>query len=245
MSIIWPEGAHDEHSFASADTSCYFATKFLSLWTRLFVTFVVVVETFMIHANGKVDAKRSSKVKSRWIINLGASGFVSLSVYLLFTLSVESTGSYYACMYQFSHLEIYTDIVMLAVEVILCIFVLYVLLYKVPGGNSITNAMGNFEEPFLEEKHSSSLQTEQVSSGDSVPNNGGSPLATNHDKKKCKITGDFRFKMKIFIGFYVVGHIVSLLDGIQAVFREGAPRTDYIQFLSTEGEYCCFLLSYS
>jgi predicted permease len=219
---IWPSNAH-EHDVAVADPIFYFWSNLFGLWMRLFITFAVAAETYFIHKNGKVSEKQTSNVCSRWKITLIVAGVASLALHLLKTQSFELTGGYYPCIYQYSDVDIYIDVAILSVEAIVCIFVTCGMLYRPTGrGNTTSPAMVHFEEPFL-------------SAGGSNDNGGQRGLEctapnlvpTNHEKKKCQISGDFMFKMKIFLGFCIAGQVAAVLDGAQ-LLRTDVPRTDAV-----------------
>jgi predicted permease len=205
QTTVWPKNAH-EYDMAVANSTMYFLSNLFGLWMRLFITFAVAVETYFIHKNGNVNSKEISILYyTRWKMTFVLAGVMSLALQLLKTLSFQMTGSYYPCVYQYSALDIYLDVAILSIEVIICIFVTFRMLYQSTGRGRATSIIG-FDEPFL-------------STTDSTAN--------NHEKKKCQITGDFMFKMKIFLGFYIVGQVAAVLDGVQ-MLRTGMSKTDPI-----------------
>ena len=221
QTTIWPNNAHD-HDVAFADSTLHFLSSLLGLWIRLFITSTVAVETFFIHKKGKVSPQQITKVCSRWKMSLIASGVASLVLHLLKVLSFEETGSYYPFVYQHSDAEIYIDVAILSVEIIVCMFVTCGMLYRPAGGDKTTSAtMGHFAEPLLSAEVSDDRGDQRRLNSDAAES------VSMHEKKKCQIAGDFMFKIKLFLGFYIVGQLASIFDGAQ-LLRTDIPRTDPI-----------------
>jgi len=96
------------------------------------------------------------------------------------------------------------------------------MLYRPAGGDkAISTTLGHFEVPLLSMEVSDDKEDQRRLKSD-APESG-----SMHAKKKCQIAGDFMFKMKLFLGFYIVGQLASILDGAQ-LLRTDIPRTDPI-----------------
>lgn len=215
-SIQWPSNAHD-HSYASADNVLYFFSKFFELWFRLSFTFGAVIETFLIHSKGGFKKKALPNMFSRWKMSILVSGLASFSVTLFAILGVEQTGGYYPCINQFGSIDAFIDIAILSVELMICVFFLYKLLFRPPG-------KFNNNEPRIIALTEVLLNPKMTQSVDPTHDRHHNSFS-QHEEKKCGITGDFMFKLKLFLGFYILGQGVAILDGIQFL-RPSVSKTD-------------------